>query len=254
VKERVTGGTVELPVLTRSNYHEWSLVMKVSLEALGLWDAVVSGSVDRSEDRLALATILRVVPPEMKVGLAVKKSAKVAWEAVKSKRVGDDRVKLANVQCLLKEFENVVFRVEEPVDEFAVRIDGLVASLRELGEEMEDSRVVKKILPVVPRKLRQVVVAIEMLTDLNTMFMEGLVGRLRVAEATDVVNDVGWLLLTEGQWEELRRQRSGKQWARDDDARRRRNKKGADRGGGHDEDDDDTSTCSGTSRRSERRN
>jgi hypothetical protein len=153
VKERVTGGTVELPVLTRSNYHEWSLVMKVSLEALGLWDAVVSGSVDRSEDRLALATILHVVPPEMKVGLAVKKSAKVAWEAVKSKRVGDDRVKLANVQRLLKEFENVVFRVEEPVDEFAVRIDRLVASLRELGEEMEDSRVVKKILRVVPRKL-----------------------------------------------------------------------------------------------------
>jgi hypothetical protein len=32
--------TVELLMLMRSNYHDWSLIMKVSLEALGLWEAV----------------------------------------------------------------------------------------------------------------------------------------------------------------------------------------------------------------------
>jgi hypothetical protein len=40
-----------------------------------------------------------------------------------------------------------------------------------------------------------------MLTDLNTMFVEGLVGRLRVAEAAnveDVANGIERLLLTEG--------------------------------------------------------
>jgi hypothetical protein len=77
----------------------------------------------------------------------------------------------------------------------------LVASLRELSKEMEDSRVVKKILRVVPKKSWQVAVAIEMLTDLNTMFVEGLVGRLRVAEAAnveDVANGIERLLLTEG--------------------------------------------------------
>jgi hypothetical protein len=44
-----------------------------------------------------LATILRVVLPEMKVRLAMKISAKEVWEAVKSKRVGDDCVKSADV-------------------------------------------------------------------------------------------------------------------------------------------------------------
>jgi hypothetical protein len=73
-------------VLTRSNYHE-----------LGLWDAVVSGSVDRREDRLVLATIFRVLLPEMKVRLAMKMSVKEVWEAVKSKRVGDNCVKSADV-------------------------------------------------------------------------------------------------------------------------------------------------------------
>jgi hypothetical protein len=33
-------GAVELPLLTKSNYTEWSLVMQVSLEAMGLWSVV----------------------------------------------------------------------------------------------------------------------------------------------------------------------------------------------------------------------
>lgn len=240
-------GAVELPLLTKTNYHEWSLVMQVSLEALELWDAVEAVSAERAKDRRALAAILRAVPPEMKAGLALKKSAKEAWEAVKKMRVGDDRVKSANVQRLLKEFENVAFHDGESVDDFAMRINGLVASLRELGEAMEDSRVVKKILRVVPKKMKQVAVAIEMLLDLNTMSVEELVGRLRVAEEPRDIDEetggAGRLLLTEEQWEARRSRRGG-------NARR-----GGDKGSGsHVDDDGDSSTYSGTSGRSERRN
>ncbi|KAL6639641.1 hypothetical protein ACP70R_023372 [Stipagrostis hirtigluma subsp. patula] len=244
--ERVTGGTVELPLLTRSNYTEWSLVMQVSLEALGLWAAVEKGGVERREDRLALAAILRAVPSEMKAGLAVKKSAREAWAAVKSMRVGDDRVKSANVERLLKAFENVAFRDGETVDEFVMRINGLVASLRELGEDMEDSRVVRKILRVLPKRMKQVAVSIQMLLDLKTMSVEELLGRLRVAEEQDDVEEeagaAGRLLLTEEQWDARRRQR-GKERARRDGGARSRG-----RSGGHDEDDDDVcSTKSGRS-------
>ena len=250
VVERVVAnsGAVELPLLTRTNYHEWSLVMQVSLEAMELWDAVEAVTKERTKDRRALAAILRAVPPEMKAGLAVKKSAKEAWEAVKAMRVGDDRVKSASVQRLLKEFENVAFHDGESVGDFAMRINGLVGSLRELGETLEDSRVVKKILRVVPKKFKQVAVAIEMLTDLNTTSMEELVGRLRVAEDADVeeaTDGVGRLLLTEEQWETRRRQRGGKERVRGHSG-----KMGAGRSGGHDKDDEDTSsTSSGASRR-----
>ena len=103
-------GTVELPMLGSANYHDWSLVMHVSLEAMELWDAVDAVSTDRAKDRRALAAILREVPAEMKAGLAVQKSAKAAWDAVKAMRVGDDRVKAASVQRLWKEYESVVFR------------------------------------------------------------------------------------------------------------------------------------------------
>jgi hypothetical protein len=48
--ERVmaTPGTVEILQLTRANYHEWALVMQVSMEALELWDAVEATCNERA--------------------------------------------------------------------------------------------------------------------------------------------------------------------------------------------------------------
>jgi hypothetical protein len=37
-------------MLMSSNYHDWSLIMKVSLEALGLWEAVEVDKADHHED------------------------------------------------------------------------------------------------------------------------------------------------------------------------------------------------------------
>jgi hypothetical protein len=176
VERVVNANSVELPLLTKANYHEWALVMQVSLEAMELWDAVETMCKERPKDRWAMVAILGAVLLEMKAGLAVKKTAKEVWEAVRSMRIGDDRVKAASVQRLLKEYENVGFRDGESVSDFALRISDLVASLREMGETLEDHRVVKKILRVVPKRLKQVAVAIEMLTDLNTTTIEELVG------------------------------------------------------------------------------
>ncbi|KAK8456488.1 hypothetical protein SEVIR_3G028601v4 [Setaria viridis] len=117
-------------------------------------------------------------------------------------------------------------------------INGLVASLRELGEAMEDNHVVKKILRVVPKKMKQIAVAI----DFNTTSVEEVVGRLRVEEDADVkeaANDIRRLLLTEEQWEARRHQRSGKKRACDSDPRHGSGKKGAGRSGGLDQEDDD---------------
>ena len=41
--------------------------------------------------------------------LGAKKTVKEAWQAVKDMRVGAERVKEANAQRLLQEFENIAF-------------------------------------------------------------------------------------------------------------------------------------------------
>jgi hypothetical protein len=79
----LNSSVVELLLLTKTNYHEWSMVMQVSLVAMELWDVIEAANKDRAKDQRALATILHMVPSEMKVRLAVKKSAKEAWDVVK---------------------------------------------------------------------------------------------------------------------------------------------------------------------------
>jgi hypothetical protein len=76
--------------------------------------------------------------------LGSKRTVKDAWAAVKSMRVGAGRVKEANAQRLLKEFENIAFCDGESVDDFAMRINALAADLRTSREAIEDTRVVKK--------------------------------------------------------------------------------------------------------------
>jgi hypothetical protein len=60
----------------------------------------------------------------MHVGLAVKVSAKEAWEAIQSIWVGIDKVKEANVEKLRCEFDDISFKSGECVEEFAQRIQG----------------------------------------------------------------------------------------------------------------------------------
>jgi len=172
------------PVLTRSNYQNWASHIQCNLEGLNLWDAIEMGEkAERRQDRLALGSMLRGVPTAMHSMLPNKKTAKEAWEAIKTMRLGTDRLKKVNAQKLLGEFEAMTFKPGESIDDFALRITKLVTDLRGLGEEsVTDTRMVKKFLRVVPSKYSQVAVAVEMVKDLKTLTIEDLVAHLRAAE------------------------------------------------------------------------
>jgi hypothetical protein len=58
-------------------------------------------------------------------GLAVKRTTKEAWEAIRAMRVGSDRVQKGKVQQQKKEFEMISFRDGESVDDFALRLTNL---------------------------------------------------------------------------------------------------------------------------------
>jgi hypothetical protein len=85
------------PVLTKTNYYDWAALMHVMLQARGLWDAVIVGTTDCTEDRLALEVIAKAVPPELMGSIASKPSAMAAWESLVLRNVGVDRVRKAKV-------------------------------------------------------------------------------------------------------------------------------------------------------------
>ena len=82
------------PTLTRTNYGEWLVTMKVKLRARRLWNAVDKGTDVKEDDMSALKAILAAVPVEYREPLGAKSSAK-AWEAITVIRVGSDRTKKA---------------------------------------------------------------------------------------------------------------------------------------------------------------
>ena len=174
-------GGAPFPQLTRSNYEDWSLLMRVKMEARGLWDAVEFGDADHQEDRMALEAILSAVPPEMIRTLAVKRIAKEAWEAIRAIRVGTDRVRKSTVQKLRREWELLTFRNGESVDDFALHLSGLMSSLTIHGDPVEQ-RAVEKLLRVVPRKYLQIALSIETLLDTTDLSIEEVTGRLKAVD------------------------------------------------------------------------
>nr|CAH67708.1 H0512B01.3 [Oryza sativa] len=203
---REVGGAAAFPTLTRTNYTEWSLLMKVMLQARGLWDAVENGECDEQEDRMAMEAILRAVPSEMISLLATKDSAKDAWDAIKVMRVGVDRVRKAKAQQLRWEYESISFHDGESIDDFALRLTSLVSQLGTLGERIEEQNVIEKFLRVVPERFSQIAMSIETLLDLSTLTIEDVTGCLKVAEerrpapTSSTTPAGGQLLLTEEQW------------------------------------------------------
>ena len=81
VRETAISGSVPItfPMLTRSNYSEWALIMECNLHAASLWAPMEDDLVERKEDRKAVAALVRAMPPEMHGMLAAKASAKEAW-------------------------------------------------------------------------------------------------------------------------------------------------------------------------------
>jgi hypothetical protein len=208
---------VAWPMLTRTNYPEWALVMEVNFQTLRVWDAVHHGipdnpdEVEYHDDRQAMSGLLRSVPSELWGTLATKDSAKQAWDAVRTLRIGDECTRDATAQQLRRNFANLTFKEGESVTDFGVRIAALATNLRTLGDHISDIEVVKKLLQVVPRSLNQAAVSIEMFVDLNKATVEDVIGRLRVfeerAKPAQITDAMGRLMLCEEDWEARRKER-----------------------------------------------
>jgi len=143
---RETNGSGNWPQLTKTNYDTWSLLMKLKMQSCYLWDAIEGEDVDFHDDRSALEAICSGVPQEMVPTLATKASAKEAWEAIRTMRIGDDRVRKSTAQSLHAEYEQIAFCDGESIEDFALRLFNLVQQLAILGDPEPELKVVAKYL------------------------------------------------------------------------------------------------------------
>lgn len=152
-------------------------------------------------------------------------------------------MKKAKIQTFKSEFESLSTKETEALDDFCMRLNGLVTTIRALGEEIQEAYVVKKLLHAVPSKFLPIVSTIEQFGNLETMSMEEAVGSLKAhEERLKGQSDAGggqlmliaeeWskrekdetkLLLTREEWLK-RRGKSGTEWQTNTNSRGRNNK------------------------------
>ncbi|KAL7595300.1 hypothetical protein Lser_V15G28083 [Lactuca serriola] len=125
--------------------------------------------------------------------------------------MGADRVKTARIQILKTEFEAPNMKETEGVDEFAAKVINIVTTMRTLGDTVEESYVLKKLLRAVPSKFLQIASTIEQFGDLETMKLEEVIGRLKAHEERmkgHGENDEKKLLLTHQEWSERKKKKT----------------------------------------------
>jgi hypothetical protein len=166
--------------LTKTNYTEWSALMRVMLQGRHLWEAVSVGTGEFIDDRNALEALCKAVPPELQGVLANKATTKEAWDALKTRHLGVDRVRKAKAQTLRQEFDVIAFREGESVDDFSCRLTKITDQLA--IQVYEEETIVRKFLQALPERFHQIAVAMETLLDLEEVSLNELVGRLKATE------------------------------------------------------------------------
>ncbi|CAD6225129.1 unnamed protein product [Miscanthus lutarioriparius] len=77
--------------------------------------------------------------------MANKPTAKAAWDALKTRHIGVDRVRKARAQTLRQEFNGLTFKEGETVDDFAYRITKITDQLAILGDAYEEEKIIRSL-------------------------------------------------------------------------------------------------------------
>ena len=183
LKPKEGGSTIKCPMLTSSNYIVWGIRMKNVLKVHKVWNIVETESEEEEKNDLAIGLMFQAIPGTLVLQVGELNTAKKVWEAIRMRHVGAERVKEARLQTLMFEFDRLSMKDAEKIDDFAGRLSEISSKAAVLGEEIEESKLVKKFLKILPRKKYiHIVASLEQVLDLKTTSFEDIVGRLKVYE------------------------------------------------------------------------
>jgi len=168
------GGRVVYPLLTATNYVSWSIRVQAIMEDQGVWEVVEPPEGEpatarttaekekaTAKDKKVKAHLLQCLPDDLLMQVAKKKTGKEVWDCLKARFVGADRVRDARLQTLKAEFDALRMKEEEPIDEYAGKLNAMSVRYSNLGGTLDDATMVKKLFDTVPERFLGVVAGIE---------------------------------------------------------------------------------------------
>lgn len=138
---------------------------------------------ETEKNDMAIALIFQSIPEALVLQVGDLDNAKKVWEAIKARHMGADRVKEARLQTLLAEFDRLKMKDNDTIDNFVGKISEIASKSSALGENIEETKLVKKCLSSLPRKKYiHIVASLEQVLDLKTTSFEDIIGRLKAYE------------------------------------------------------------------------
>ncbi|KAG7582977.1 Zinc finger CCHC-type [Arabidopsis suecica] len=175
--------SIKCPMLTSTNYTVWAMRMRILLRVHKVWNIIEESSEDEEKNDMAMALLFQSIPESLVLQVGKVNTAKKVWESIKSKHLGAERVKEARLQTLMAEFDRLTMKDTETIDEFAGRLSEISSKSASLGENIEETKLVKKFLKCLPRKKYiHIVASLEQVLDLKKTSFEEITGRLKVYE------------------------------------------------------------------------
>ena len=122
---------------------------------------------NRKKDSKALFYLFQSLHESIFPWIETATKSKEAWDILKTIYQGMEKVKIAKLQMLRRDFETLLMKESDTIDSFFTHVIGLITQIRSHGETLEERMIVEKILRSLPLRFDPIVVAIEETKDLT---------------------------------------------------------------------------------------
>ena len=187
------------PYFDGSNYAFWKVRIRAFLCSIDetVWDTVdvrwtrleaAKSTWDKTPlavanaNSKALNAIIYGVSPNEFHRISHITIAKEAWQILETTYEGTKKVKDTKLQMLTTRFKELKMSEDESFDSFYSKLNEMVIGKFNLGEKIEDSKIVRKILRSLPKSFRAKVTTIEESKDIDDIKVQELIGSLQTYE------------------------------------------------------------------------
>jgi hypothetical protein len=180
-----------IPQFDGQKYYFWSIRMKTYIQAQGfqVWQSIVDGytapTVPPKNDKVVKLgennsksknALLNGLSDTVFTKVAHCKSATEIWDKLQNIYEGDTKVKAAKLQTYRGQFKQLKMKEDENIATYFLRVDEIVNAIIGLGEEIEESVVVQKVVRSLPIRFNPKISTLEERSDLNSISIDELHG------------------------------------------------------------------------------
>ncbi|XP_016667294.1 uncharacterized protein [Gossypium hirsutum] len=160
------------PIFNIEGYHIWVVKMKTYLQAFDLWEVFNSD----------------VKPAPLRANPTMAQIRQHADERTKRQKAMSciqnrtERIRQQQLLNLKRDFENLKMKEKEIVKQYSDRIMDVVNSIRLLGEQFSEARIVEKVISTLPKRYEAKISSLEDLRDLSSISLTKLINVLYAQE------------------------------------------------------------------------